>query len=67
MIALLNDQLLAAGKAPLGYLNPLLYSYGTQAFTDITEGINPGAICDGNSVRLLYELYCTRFFLMYGT
>lgn len=39
LVALLNDRLIAAGKAPLGFLNPLLYSAGgTAALTDITVG-----------------------------
>ncbi|KAF7985173.1 hypothetical protein HWV62_7762 [Athelia sp. TMB] len=43
LVALLNDRLIAAGKAPLGFLNPLLYSAGgTAALTDITVGNNPG-------------------------
>ena len=42
MIALLNDELLNAGKSPLGFLNPFLYSKAAGAFTDITSGSNPG-------------------------
>jgi len=52
MIALLNDLRLAAGKPPLGFLNPLLYNLGSQAspaLTDITEGSNPG--CDTNGFQ----------------
>jgi len=45
--ALLNDQLLSQGKAPLGFLNPLLYSTGASAFTDITAGDNPGCSTNG--------------------
>jgi tripeptidyl-peptidase-1 len=41
VIGLLNDARLAAGKTPLGFLNPLLYEVGS-AFTDITAGTNPG-------------------------
>ncbi|TFK88151.1 subtilisin-like protein [Polyporus arcularius HHB13444] len=47
VIALLNDELLNAGKAPLGFLNPLLYSTGAAALNDITEGSNPGCGTDG--------------------
>ena len=40
VIALLNDQLVAAGKSPLGFLNPFLYSAaGQAALNDITTGI----------------------------
>ncbi|KAJ6601723.1 family S53 protease [Mycena vulgaris] len=43
IIALLNDELIAAGKAPLGLLNPFLYSAtGRAALTNITTGDNPG-------------------------
>ncbi|OSD01496.1 subtilisin-like protein [Trametes coccinea BRFM310] len=48
VVALLNDQLLNAGKSPLGFLNPLIYSSGSAAaFNDITEGSNPGCGTDG--------------------
>lgn len=39
MVALLNDRLTAAGKPPLGFLNPLLYSNPT-VFGDIISGMN---------------------------
>jgi tripeptidyl-peptidase-1 len=38
IFALVNDALLAAGKSPLGFLNPWLYKRGHKAFTDITSG-----------------------------
>lgn len=39
VIALLNDQLITAGKSPLGFLNPFLYSAaGAAALNDITTG-----------------------------
>ncbi|KAJ7171419.1 family S53 protease [Mycena filopes] len=48
IIALLNDQLIAAGKPPLGFLNPFLYSpAGRAAFKDITTSNNPGCGTDG--------------------
>jgi len=43
IIALINDRLLNAGKSPMGFLNPTLYSlYATTpaAFNDITRGNN---------------------------
>eukprot|EP01094_Clydonella_sp_ATCC50884_P028367 TRINITY_DN8492_c0_g1_i1.p1 TRINITY_DN8492_c0_g1~~TRINITY_DN8492_c0_g1_i1.p1 ORF type:complete len:516 (-),score=102.13 TRINITY_DN8492_c0_g1_i1:65-1612(-) len=44
LVALLNDQLLARGKPPLGFLNPLLYSLGrtnqARYFNDIIMGDN---------------------------
>ena len=38
IIALVNDALLAEGKAVLGFLNPWLYRKGKEGFTDITSG-----------------------------
>lgn len=45
IIALLNDARLRAGKKPLGYLNPWLYSVGFKGLTDITSGGSVG--CNG--------------------
>lgn len=36
--ALVNDALIAAGKPPLGFLNPFLYKSAYSTFTDITSG-----------------------------
>ncbi|KAJ6514898.1 family S53 protease [Mycena vitilis] len=41
LIGLLNDQLIASGRSPLGFLNPWLYS-NADAFNDITTGSNSG-------------------------
>ncbi|KAL1938894.1 hypothetical protein VTO73DRAFT_11274 [Trametes versicolor] len=41
-IALLNDRLMNAGKPPLGFLNPLLYSRGLTALDDIISGNSSG-------------------------
>ncbi|KAJ7144398.1 family S53 protease-like protein [Mycena epipterygia] len=50
IIALLNDQLVAAGKSPLGFLNPFLYSAtGRAALNDIKTGTNPGCSTNGFS------------------
>ena len=49
LVALLNDRLLSTGKAPLGFLNPLLYSSGVSALNDITQGSNPGCGTNGFS------------------
>ncbi|KAJ7689567.1 subtilisin-like protein [Mycena rosella] len=46
LIGLLNDQLIAANKQPLGFLNPWLYQH-PEMFTDITAGNNPGCGTDG--------------------
>ncbi|KAE8454669.1 hypothetical protein EG329_000292 [Mollisiaceae sp. DMI_Dod_QoI] len=45
VIQLLNSDRLASGKAPLGFLNPWLYSNGTAGLTDIKTGKNTG--CSG--------------------
>lgn len=45
MIALLNDARLRAGRPQLGFLNPWLYSIGSQGLTDITAGSAVG--CTG--------------------
>ncbi|KAJ7167986.1 family S53 protease-like protein [Mycena filopes] len=48
IIALVNDRRVAAGKAPLGFLNPFLYSpAGRAALNDITTGSNPGCNTNG--------------------
>ncbi|KAJ7448642.1 family S53 protease-like protein [Mycena galericulata] len=52
IISLINDQLIAAGKPVLGFLNPFLYYYASTALTDITAGHNSGAVCPTSSVRL---------------
>ncbi|KAJ7214671.1 peptidase S8/S53 domain-containing protein [Mycena haematopus] len=50
IVALLNDGLVAAGKSPLGFLNPFLYSAaGRAALNDITTGDNPGCNTNGFS------------------
>jgi tripeptidyl-peptidase-1 len=46
IIQLLNSDRLLAGKAPLGFLNPWLYSKATAGLTDITSGKNTG--CSGS-------------------
>ena len=40
MISLANSVRLAAGKSTLGWINPLLYSLGSNVFNDITSGSN---------------------------
>jgi tripeptidyl-peptidase-1 len=46
LVALINHELMSAGKAPLGFLNPWMYA-NPQMFTDVTEGSNPYEKCDG--------------------
>ncbi|EPT04644.1 hypothetical protein FOMPIDRAFT_38232 [Fomitopsis schrenkii] len=40
IISLLNDELIAAGRPVLGFLNPWLYSNASATLTDITVGNN---------------------------
>ncbi|KAJ7920267.1 family S53 protease [Mycena leptocephala] len=48
VIALLNDELVAAGKPTLGFLNPFLYSpVGRAALNDVILGENPGCGTEG--------------------
>ncbi|EPS93872.1 hypothetical protein FOMPIDRAFT_1135359 [Fomitopsis schrenkii] len=47
VVALLNDQLTSAGKSPLGFLNPFLYSTAASALNDVTTGSNPGCNTNG--------------------
>lgn len=47
IIALVNDALLAAGKKPLGFLNPWLYSKAHKTFTDVTIGSSYGCNTTG--------------------
>ncbi|KAJ3824123.1 tripeptidyl peptidase A [Lentinula raphanica] len=47
IVALLNDARLEAGLPALGFLNPLLYKRGAEAFNDITIGHNPGCGTSG--------------------
>lgn len=49
LIALLNDARLRSGKPTLGFLNPLLYAYGFQGFTDVTSGQSDG--CNGDDTQ----------------
>lgn len=44
MIALLDGELMSAGKKQLGWLNPWIYA-NPDIWTDITEGKNPGPNC----------------------
>jgi len=41
IVTLLNEARIAAGKGPIGLLNPTIYAH-SEAFNDITVGGNPG-------------------------
>jgi tripeptidyl-peptidase-1 len=43
----LLTSLFQAGKSPLGFLNPWLYSTAASALNDITSGSNPGCNTNG--------------------
>ncbi|TQV91044.1 tripeptidyl peptidase [Cordyceps javanica] len=47
IIGLVNDALIEAGRPPLGFLNPWLYSAGASAFRDVTVGSNMGCNTSG--------------------
>lgn len=47
VIALVNDALIAAGKSPLGFLNPLIYGAASTTFTDVTSGSSFGCGTNG--------------------
>lgn len=49
IVGLLNDARLRAGKTTLGWLNPLVYQYGAEVLTDITEGYAIG--CNGYNTQ----------------
>ncbi|KAF7323695.1 Subtilisin-like protein [Mycena kentingensis (nom. inval.)] len=43
LLTMVNDARLAAGKRPIGFINPAIYSPAFRgAFNDITTGTNPG-------------------------
>ncbi|KAF8260472.1 peptidase S8/S53 domain-containing protein [Lactarius quietus] len=42
IISLLNDYRIAQGRAPLGFLNPWLYTRAIPGLNDVTSGTNPG-------------------------
>lgn len=49
IVGLLNDARLRAGKPALGFLNPLLYTLGNSAFTDVAAGAALG--CNGVNLQ----------------
>ncbi|KAI0038629.1 family S53 protease [Auriscalpium vulgare] len=54
LIGLLNDELISAGKPPLGFLNPFLYA-NQDIFTDITSGANRGCGTPGFSAGVGWD------------
>ncbi|KAI0630312.1 subtilisin-like protein [Trametes polyzona] len=48
MLTAVNDARIAAGKSPVGWINPMIYShFFTGVWNDITNGSNPGCGTDG--------------------
>ncbi|KAI0367778.1 subtilisin-like protein [Pilatotrama ljubarskyi] len=48
ILTAVNDARLAAGKSPVGFINPAIYSHMfAGAFHDVTNGTNPGCGTDG--------------------
>jgi tripeptidyl-peptidase-1 len=62
LVTLVNDARLAAGKTPIGFLNPVLYSEKLAAvFNDITSGDNKCcAGGEGSPVCCEYGFYCSK-------
>lgn len=58
LVSLINSELIASSLPTLGFLNPLIYSTGASAFTDITSGNNPGCGTDGFSAAKGWDPVC---------
>jgi tripeptidyl-peptidase I len=54
MLTRINEERLIAGKSPVGFVNPTLYS-NPQAFHDITVGTNPGCGTNGFSAAVGWD------------
>lgn len=50
LLTRINDERLAAGKATVGFVNPVLYAH-PEVLHDITTGTNPGCGTDGFSAQ----------------
>lgn len=46
IITLINNELLAVGKQPVGFINPVLYA-NPEVLTDVVNGTNPGCGTSG--------------------
>lgn len=49
-LSLMNGLRAQAGKKPIGFANPLLYSLGSGVGTDITAGDNKQAFCSAGAL-----------------
>lgn len=66
VISLLNDQLTTAGKSPLGFLNPWLYSTAASALNDVTTGSNPGCNTEGFPAATGWDPVRSLLCVLYG-
>eukprot|EP00620_Florenciella_sp_RCC1587_P020495 CAMPEP_0182567828 /NCGR_PEP_ID=MMETSP1324-20130603/8939_1 /TAXON_ID=236786 /ORGANISM="Florenciella sp., Strain RCC1587" /LENGTH=653 /DNA_ID=CAMNT_0024781885 /DNA_START=33 /DNA_END=1994 /DNA_ORIENTATION=+ len=47
VVSLVNEQRHKAGLSSLGFLNPMIYTYGSEIFNDVQSGNNPGCSTTG--------------------
>ncbi|KAH0372810.1 subtilisin-like protein, partial [Aureobasidium melanogenum] len=54
IVGLVNSALIGAGKSPLGFMNPFLYSVARKAFQDVDDGGSKGCLrrLQGSTVSL---------------
>ncbi|KAH7908107.1 peptidase S8/S53 domain-containing protein [Hygrophoropsis aurantiaca] len=56
IFTMINDARLAAGKGPIGFINPTIYSSEFAGlFNDITEGSNPGCGTEGFNATIGWD------------
>ncbi|ESK93472.1 hypothetical protein Moror_1753 [Moniliophthora roreri MCA 2997] len=56
MLSMINDARISAGKKPVGFINPAIYSHQFRsAFNDITSGRNPGCGTLGFSAEVGWD------------
>jgi tripeptidyl-peptidase-1 len=60
MVALVNGDREVRGKAPLGFLNPILYKVDKTVYNDITSGENNCAAGQGNPTCCQYGFYASK-------
>lgn len=57
VLTMVNDALIAAGRSPLGFMNPWLYKVGgSKGFNDITQGNIWGCDTSGFSAQVGWDL-----------
>ena len=61
-----NDARIAAGKSPLGFLNPFLYQ-NPSIFNDVTSGNNPGCSTKGFEASAGWDPVTGYVFIFYIT